>query len=149
MRYWRVDDPDDVRSSDVITGPPINPCPVLNIFPEQRRRRRALVAGAADDLWPFSTIRAGVLVLNHGSAGKLSDTIDFETPEGGATVLRRDIAQPRRYIFYAGGSLAGAGYCRQCRRRPAILLLQGNMYCQGCVEFSAQRPPRLSQFNAR
>ena len=27
------------------------------------------------------------------------------------------------YIFYAGGSLAGAGYCRQCRRRPAILLL--------------------------
>ena len=88
MRYWRVDDPDDVRSSDVITGPPINPCPVLNIFPEQRRRRRrrSLVAGAADDLWPFSTIRAGVLVLNHGSAGKLSDTIDFETPEGGATI---------------------------------------------------------------
>ena len=35
--------------------------------------------------------------------------------------------QPPRYIFYAGGSLAGAGYCRQCRRRPAILLLQGNM----------------------
>jgi len=27
------------------------------------------------------------------------------------------------YIFYAGGSLAGARYCRQCRRRPAILLL--------------------------
>ena len=26
------------------------------------------------------------------------------------------------YIFYAGASLAGAGYCRQCRRRPAILL---------------------------
>ena len=28
------------------------------------------------------------------------------------------------YIFYAGASLAGAGYCRQCRRRPAILPLQ-------------------------
>ena len=28
------------------------------------------------------------------------------------------------YIFYAGGSLAGAGYCRQSRRRPVILPLQ-------------------------
>ena len=33
------------------------------------------------------------------------------------------------YIFYAGASLAGAGYCRQCRRRPAILPLQ---LWQGC-----------------
>ena len=27
------------------------------------------------------------------------------------------------YIFYAGASLASAGYCRQCRRLPAILPL--------------------------
>ena len=56
---------------------------------------------------------------------------------------------PRRYIFYAGGSLAGAGYCRQCRRRPAILLPQLWQGCQVCVKISAQRPPRLAQFNAR
>jgi len=37
------------------------------------------------------------------------------------------------YIFYAGGSLAGAGYCRQCRRRPAILPLQLWLCCQVCV----------------
>ena len=52
------------------------------------------------------------------------------------------------YIFYAGGSLAGADYCRQCRRRPAILLLQLWQGCQGCVKISAQRLPRVVQFNA-
>jgi len=53
------------------------------------------------------------------------------------------------YIFYAGGSLAGAGYCRLCRRRPVILLLQLWQGCQGCVKISAQRPPKVAQFNAR
>ena len=53
------------------------------------------------------------------------------------------------YIFHAGGSLAGAGYCRQCHRRPAILLLQLWQGCQACVKIAAQRPPRLAQFNAR
>ena len=52
------------------------------------------------------------------------------------------------YIFYAGGSLAGTGYCRQSRRRPAILLLQLWQGCQACVKISAQRPPRVAQFNA-
>ena len=42
------------------------------------------------------------------------------------------------YIFYAGASLAGAGYCRQCRRRPAILPLQLRQGCQVCVKISAQ-----------
>ena len=53
------------------------------------------------------------------------------------------------YIFYAGGRLAGAGYCRLCRRRPAILLLQLWQGCQVCVKISAQRPPKVAQFNAR
>jgi len=52
------------------------------------------------------------------------------------------------YIFYAGASLAGAGYCRQCRRRPAILPLQLRQGCQDCVKISAQRLPRVAQFNA-
>ena len=50
------------------------------------------------------------------------------------------------YIFYAGASLAGAGYCRQCRRRPAILPLQLWQGCQDCVKISAQRLPRVAQF---
>ena len=45
------------------------------------------------------------------------------------------------YIFYARASLAGAGYCRQCRRRPAILPLQLWQGCQVCVKISAQRLP--------
>ena len=52
------------------------------------------------------------------------------------------------YIFYAGASLAGAGYCRQCRRRPAILPLQLRQGCQVCVKISAQRLPRVAQFYA-
>ena len=52
------------------------------------------------------------------------------------------------YIFYAGASLAGAGYCRQCRRRPAILPLQLWQSCQVCVKISAQRLPRVAQFYA-
>jgi len=85
IQFWRVENPRDVRSSDILIGPPANPCPPLNIFPEQRRRREvgSPVYGAADDLWPYSTIRAGVLVLNQGSEGSLSDTIDFDTPQGG------------------------------------------------------------------
>jgi len=52
------------------------------------------------------------------------------------------------YIFYAGGSLAGAGYYRQCRRRLAILPLQLWQGCQDCVKISTQRLPRVAQFNA-
>ena len=92
IQFWRVDDPNDVRSTDILTGPEANPCPALNIYTEQRRRRRrqagSPVNGAVDDLWPYSNIRAGVLVLNHGSAGELSDTIDFQTPEGGTVPCR-------------------------------------------------------------
>jgi len=51
-------------------------------------------------------------------------------------------------IFYAGASLAGAGYCRQCRRRPAILPLQLWQGCQVCVKISAQLLPRVAQFYA-
>ena len=58
--------------------------------------------------------------------------------------------KPRRLyiIFYAGGSLAGAGYCRQCRRRLAILPLQLRQGCQVCVKISAQQLPRVAQFYA-
>jgi len=87
IQFWRAGDPNDVRSTDILTGPEADICPPLNIYTEQRRRRRrqagSSVHGAVDDLWPYSTITAGVLVLNQGSAGSLSDTIDFETPAGG------------------------------------------------------------------
>ena len=51
-------------------------------------------------------------------------------------------------MLYARASLAGAGYCRQCRRRPAILPLQLWQGCQVCVKNSAQRLPRVAHFYA-
>ena len=60
--------------------------------------------------------------------------------------VRRACRRQGRYIFYAGASLAGAGYCQQCRRRPAILPLQLWQGCQVCVKISAQRLPRVAQF---
>jgi len=47
----------------------------------------------------------------------------------------------RRLYILCWRELAGAGYCRQCRRRPAILLLQLWQGCQVCVKISAQRLP--------
>ena len=41
-----------------------------------------LVSGHVDNLWPFSTINAGVLVLNGAKSGALGDVITFTTPEG-------------------------------------------------------------------
>ena len=61
---------------------------------------------------------------------------------------RKSCSSQGGYIFYAGASLAGAGYCRQCRRRPAILPLQLRQGCQVCVKISTQRFPRVAQFNA-
>ena len=51
------------------------------------------------------------------------------------------------YIFYAGGSLAGAGYCRHCRRRrPSYHSNCGTV--ARSVKIFAQRLPRVAQFNA-
>lgn len=87
IQYWReVDQPRVVRTTDIIIGPPIDLCPPMPWVPSRRRRsagRSGPVLGAVADLWPFSTITAGVLVQNHGNNGTLSDTISFTTPEGG------------------------------------------------------------------
>ena len=52
------------------------------------------------------------------------------------------------YIFYAGASLAGASYCRQCRWRPAILPLQLWQGGQVSVKIFIQRLPKVAHFNA-
>ena len=43
-----------------------------------------------------------------------------------------------------GAQPAQLGYCRQCRRRPAILLLQLWQGCRAYVNMSAQRLPRVA-----
>ena len=60
-------------------------------------------------------------------------------PGSSRTGVRKPLCEQQEgYIFYAGESLAGAGYCRQCRRRPAILPLQLWQGCHVCVKRVAQ-----------
>ena len=77
----------EVRTTDIIINKSFDPCPSLYSPSLLRRRRRAAgggpVYGPVPDLWPYSEITAGVLVLNNGNQGPLSDTITFNTPEGG------------------------------------------------------------------
>lgn len=85
LAYWKADDPDDKRYTDVILND-YNHCPPLS---RRRRQRRqvALARAHAADLWPYSQMSAGVLVLNGGKSGPLSDTVQFSTPEGFPGVL--------------------------------------------------------------
>ena len=50
---------------------------------KSRRIGATVVSGQTERLWPYTNITAGVLVMNGGRMGNLSNTITFETPEGG------------------------------------------------------------------
>jgi receptor-type tyrosine-protein phosphatase zeta len=89
IQYWRANHPRDIRSTDVIVGPPVDLCMPRTASGSSRRRRQhrskaasGLVTGAVANLWPYSKIVAGVTVLNQGSEGRLSDTVEFMTPQG-------------------------------------------------------------------
>jgi len=103
---------------------------VWSMFPLDDRNSSSLASCLSRGTWSY------IIVLVHSLR---------PTPPSPLLVITR--AQGG-YIFYAGASLAGANYCRQCRRRPAILQLQLWQGCQGCVKISAQRLPRVAQFNA-
>jgi len=52
----------------------------------RRRYRRSdgsILAEATANLWPFSDITAGVVVLNGAKEGDISNTVTFSTPQGG------------------------------------------------------------------
>ena len=75
-----------MRTGDVILGGTADLCPVLSTWTPDRKRRDVQsqpVIAEVDNLWPYSEITAGVLVLNQGNEGTLSSTITFVTPEGG------------------------------------------------------------------
>jgi len=81
IQFWRVSDPDTKREMELIQND-FDPCPD---YTNTRKRRQAdgdLVTGQVPDLWPYSQLQAGVLVLNGAKSGALGDIIDFTTPEG-------------------------------------------------------------------
>lgn len=78
--FWKNGDRLTNRTEDIILQE-WNPCPALRSTPYRRRRSQS-VRGHTSRLWPYSQITAGVLVLNGGRAGRLSDTVEFNTPQG-------------------------------------------------------------------
>jgi len=80
--FWKDGDRLGNRTEDIILDS-WERCPVARFPPSRRRRSQPeSVHGYTDRLWPYSQITAGVLVLNGGHGGNLSDTVEFNTPEG-------------------------------------------------------------------
>jgi len=87
MRYWRTSNPRDVRKEN-ITLHEWYPCREPTEADERRRWRyrrsdEQLFTWSTSKLWPFSQITAGVVVLNGAKEGDLSNTVTFDTPQGG------------------------------------------------------------------
>jgi receptor-type tyrosine-protein phosphatase zeta len=85
IRFWRKEDPNDVRTEDVIVEQgEIDLCPDAPTIPQRRRRqsRFGQTRGTTNKLWPFSRIVAGVTTLNSAHHGDISNVIEFLTPEG-------------------------------------------------------------------
>jgi len=51
-----------------------------------RRSDEQLFTGSTSKLWPFSEITAGVIVLNGAKEGDISNTVTFDTPQGGKII---------------------------------------------------------------
>jgi receptor-type tyrosine-protein phosphatase zeta len=87
LAYWKADDPSTRKERDHILHHHIHHCRDLNRFRRHHRHRHIRQVGmeeiAVDDLWPYSKVSAGVMVLNGGKVGVISDPIlTFTTPEG-------------------------------------------------------------------
>ena len=80
--FWKDGDRMGNRTEDIVMKS-WEPCPPIGFSPSRRRRSHpGPERGHTSQLWPFSHITAGVLVLNGGRSGHLSDTVEFNTPEG-------------------------------------------------------------------
>ena len=79
ITFWKTEDPDNKRKTEIRLNS-YRPCP--EVEGTQRRCQADTESGHVMELWPFSRITAGVGVLNGKHSGALSDTIEFETPEG-------------------------------------------------------------------
>lgn len=82
LRFWRSSDLDDVREEDVIFVKDVDLCPLLNDHKHRSVRSFDKVTGTTTRLWPYSTVTAGIVVLNYAHSGPLSNTVEFHTPEG-------------------------------------------------------------------
>lgn len=80
--FWKTGNRSTSRTLDIRMHS-WEPCRPLTFHPTRLRRRRSHpVRRHINNLWPYSNITAGVLVLNAGHPGALSDTVEFQTLEG-------------------------------------------------------------------
>jgi len=90
IQFSRESDPDNIRVEDLIINE-WQPCKALSPSPQRAKsdRGRRLVRAAptlvtlsTNQLWPYTTITAGVVVLNGANSGPISNVVTFMTPEG-------------------------------------------------------------------
>jgi len=85
MRFWRTSHPRDIRKEN-ITLHEWSPCREPTDERHRWRYRRGdeqLFTWSTSTLWPFSEITAGIVVLNGAKEGDISNTVTFNTLQGG------------------------------------------------------------------
>ena len=64
--------------------------PVTSVALPEPVYQPAMVSGATNSLWPYSRLAAAVRVMNGATGGNLSNSVVFDTPEGGMCHLTAD-----------------------------------------------------------
>lgn len=84
VRFWKRGNPGVNETEDLILHNPPPDCELLKKSPKRNQWRRSVEPFKllTHKLWGGATIAAAAVVLNGASAGQLSDTIEFTTPEG-------------------------------------------------------------------
>jgi len=93
-----------VRKEDIILHK-WSPCHEPTDADEERRWRYKrsddeLFTGSSSKLWPFSEITAGVVVLNGAKEGDISNTVTFDTPQGGKIIVVAVLLIFKTYTSY-------------------------------------------------
>lgn len=93
IRFWKVNDDSKIRTEDVVINK-WEPCWPYDDTRSSRTARSApeFVEATVFSLWPFSTITAGVVVVNGAKSGSLSPTVTFRTPEGGCKISDQSVS---------------------------------------------------------
>ena len=91
IQFWKTDDPDNVRTHDLVLGS-VESCRDAPRGHRGRNKRATdeVAVAHVNNLWPFSKITAGVLAQNGAKSGALGPTLEFETPEGGKLSQTQD-----------------------------------------------------------
>lgn len=128
IRFWKVNDDSKIRTEDVVINK-WEPCWPYDDTRSSRTARSApeFVEATVFSLWPFSTITAGVVVVNGAKSGSLSPTVTFRTPEGGCKISDQSVSYSMgpfvaiHLILFFSGLLHGQVFKKQWRLERSLL----------------------------